>query len=347
MRVQFVLLAALLAAPAFAQEKKSSPLPNHLPVRVEACFGRTYNAAHLREHPRQRVTSFHILRDFEPDRHAETEPLSRADMIDSDGNNGYIALKAYLRLRDRKGVYSNYFNCGRSEKGVVQCYIECDGGTFLVRPSGGSLLIENQGFVVVGGCGASDEDFENPVEVRPGADDKTFRLDKQPLDQCTELREAMLPTWAKLGPPLRERFARAGALCLAREYDAAHLASHPQQTVKRIAVFKTAADGKPHDPPQYNLAFRVELKDGRQLDGSTDCWPEDYTYACTSDVGSFYLTRTADGAMLRDRKGNLGTLLKGKLGSDDRMFRTHRRGGERLQVLARPTLLARADELIE
>ena len=36
---------------------------------------------------------------------------------------------------------------------------------------------------------------------------------------------------------------------------------------------------------------------------------------------SFYLTRTADGAMLRDRKGNLSTLLKGKLGSDDRMFR--------------------------
>ena len=107
--------------------------------------------------------------------------------------------------------------------------LDCDGGTFLVRPSGGSLLIENQGFVVVGGCGASDEDHENLVAVLPGADDKTFRLDKQPLDQCTALREAMLPTWAKLGPPLRERFATAGALCLAREYDAGHLASHPNR----------------------------------------------------------------------------------------------------------------------
>ena len=72
----------------------------------------------------------------------------------------------------------------------MQCGIDCDGGIFLMRPSGGSLLIENQGFVVVGGCGASDEDNENPVVVRPGADDKTFRLDKQPLDQCTALREA-------------------------------------------------------------------------------------------------------------------------------------------------------------
>jgi hypothetical protein len=326
MRVQLALFAALLATSAFAQEDRSSPLPNHLPVGVEACFGRTYDAAHLREHPGQRVTSFHILRDFEPDRHAETEPRSRSDMIDIDGNNGDITLNAYLRLRDRKGVYSNYFNCRRTEKGVVQCGIDCDGGTFLVRPSGGSLLIESQGFVVVGGCGASDEDQENPVAVLPSADDKTFRLDKQPLHQCIALREAMLPTWAKLGPPLRERFAMAGALCLAREYDAAHLDSHPQQTVKRIAVFKTAADGKPHDPPQYNLAFRVELKNGRKLEGSTNCWPEDYTYACTHRmdrdmVQSFYLTRTADGAMLRDRKGNLGTLLKGKLGSDDRMFR--------------------------
>ena len=41
----------------------------------------------------------------------------------------------------------------------------------------------------------------------------------------------------------------------------------------------------------------------------------------TDTTKSFYLTRTADGAMLRDRKGNLAALLKGKLGSDDRMFR--------------------------
>ena len=325
MRVRLALATALLAVPALAQER-SSPLPSHLPLGVEACFGRTYDAAHLSAHPKQRVTSFHILRDFDPDRHKEHEPRSRAEMIEIDGDNGDVTLNAYLRLRDRKGVYTNYFNCRRTEKGAVQCGIDCDGGIFLMRPSGGSLLVENQGFVVVGGCGASDEDNENPVVVRPGADDKTFRLDKQPLDQCTALREAMLPAWTKLGTPLRERFANAGALCLAREYDAAHLAAHPQQTVKRIAVFKTAAKGKPHEPPQYNLVFRAELKNGRKFEGTTNCWPEDYSYACTNNIDydtakSFYLTRTADGAMLRDRKGSLSTLLKGKLGNDDRMFR--------------------------
>jgi hypothetical protein len=326
-RVALPLAAALLlAAPASAQDKKSSPIPSHLPVGVEACFGRSYDAAHLSAHPKQRVTSFHILRDFDPDRYLENEPRSRAELIGVDGDNGDIALRAYLRLRDRKGVYSNYFNCRRGEKGAVQCGIECDGGTFLMRPSGGSLLIDNQGFVVVGGCGGSDEDNENPVVVRPGADDKTFRLDRQPLEQCTALRDAQRPAWAKLGAPLRERFAKDGALCLVREYDAAHLASHPQQTVKRIAVLKTAAAGKPHEPPQYNLSFRAELKNGRKLEGATNCWPEDYSYACTHNAEhdtarSFYLTRAGDGVMLRDRKGSLGALFNSKLGSDDRIFR--------------------------
>jgi hypothetical protein len=319
------LLLALAAVPAAAQDNKSSPLPGHLPLRAEACFGRVYDAAHLRAHPKQRVTSFHLLRDFTPGNNAESEPQSREELLDADGSDGTIGVTAYLRLRDRKGVYSNHFSCRRNDKGGVFCGIDCDGGSFIARTSGNSLLIENQGFVVVGGCGASDEDNENPVSIRPGADDKTFRLDKQPLDQCTALRDAQKPAWARLGPPLRHRFAKDGALCLARDYDAAHLASHPQQTVKRIAVFKNAG-GKPHEPPQYNLAFRVELKNGRKFEGRTNCWPDEYSYACTHDAEhdtqrSFYLTRAGDGVMLRDRKGSLGALFKTRLGNDDRMFR--------------------------
>lgn len=318
------LLLALSAVPAAAQDK-SSPLPGHLPLRAEACFGRVYDAAHLRAHPKQRVTSFHLLRDFTPDNNAESEPQSREELLDADGSDGIIGVTAYLRLRGRKGVYSNHFSCRRNDKGGVFCGIDCDGGSFIARTSGNSLLIENQGFVVVGGCGASDEDNENPVSIRPGADDKTFRLDKQPLDQCTALRDAQKPAWARLGPPLRERFAKDGTLCLTRDYDAAHLASHPQQTVKRIAVLKSAG-GKPHEPPQYNLAFRVELKNGRKFEGRTNCRPDEYSYACTHDAEhdtqrSFYLTRAGDGVMLRDRKGSLGALFKTRLGNDDRMFR--------------------------
>ena len=306
-------------------ETPSSPLPDHLPVGVEACFGRTYDAAHLRTHPRQQVTSFHILRDFSPDQNSEEELQSREDMVKNDGSDGNIPLTAYLRLRDRKGVYSNYFGCRRSESGGVLCGIDCDGGTFQMRPSGGSLLIENQGFVVVGGCGASDEEQAEPVFVKPGADDKTFRLDKQPVEQCTALRDAQKPAWAKLGAPLRQRLAPESTLCLARSYDAAHLAAHPQQTVKRIAVLRTAGDTG-HQPPQYNLVFRAELNNGRKLEAKTNCWPEGYTYTCTHDAEldtqrSFYLTRAGADVTLRDRRGSLAALFKDKLGTDDRMFR--------------------------
>jgi hypothetical protein len=246
-------------------------------------------------------------------------------LISNDGSDGNIGLTAYLRLRDRAGVYSNYFGCRRGDAGLVGCGIDCDGGSFRLRTSGGSLLVENEGFVVVGGCGGSDEEQENPVHVQPGADDKIFRLDKQPLTQCTALRDAQRPAWAKLGPPLRERLALGGALCLSRVYDAAHLAAHPRQNVKRIAVLKVAA-ASGHTPPQYNLIFRAELKNGRKLEGKTNCWPENYAYTCTHDAAadtqrSFYLTRAGDSVMLRDRQGSLGALFKSALGDDDRMFR--------------------------
>jgi hypothetical protein len=310
---------------ACAQDRKFSPLPNFLPLGTEACFGRIYDAEHLRRHPKQRITSFHILRDFAPDQDLETETSSREDMLNRDGTDGFIDLTTYVRLRDRDAVYSNYFRCHRGEGGVVQCGIECDGGSFALRPSRGALVVENQGFVVIGGCGASDEQQDNAVYVQRGVDDKTFRLNKRPLLECAALQHAQRPIWAKLGRRLRERFAAHGALCLTRAYDAAHLAAHPQQTVKRIAVLKIAVTSD-HSPPQYNLLFRAELKDGQRMEAKTNCWPDGYAYACTHDMEvdahpSFYLTRAADGVMLRDRKGNLGALFKSKLGSDDKMFR--------------------------
>ena len=57
--------------------------------------------------------------------------------------------------------------------------IECDGGSFrLARAGANSVLLHNNGFVLVGGCG---EEMEEGKEVYfdPGADDKVFRLDSE------------------------------------------------------------------------------------------------------------------------------------------------------------------------
>lgn len=324
-RTLIALALLAIAVPAAAQEK-STPLPEHFPLGVEACFGRNYDAAHLKATPRQRVTAFYLHRSFEPDKALEEPPQSREDRVSADGENGMVNVTGYFRLRDRKGVFTNYFSCTKESEGNgVRCGIDCDGGSFKLRASGKSLLAENEGFVVVGGCGADEEESAKPVFIKPGTDDKTFRIDPQPPAQCTTLQNERAPVWARLGEPLRERFAATETMCLTRSYDAAHLASHPRQMVKRIAVLKTSGDAA-KDAPQYNLQFRIELKNGRKLEGRTNCWPENYTYACTHDAAldtqrSFYLTRAGDDVMLRDQRGSLGTLLKATLGSDDRMFK--------------------------
>jgi hypothetical protein len=327
-----VVLAGLLcvgaAHVARGQEEKSTPLPSHLPLGVEACFGRVYDAQHLKSHPRQRVTSFHIFRDFTPDPNWEMEQNTREEMIAVDGDNGYVNVTAFIRFRDRKSVFSNMLSCRRADGGKVFCGIDCDGGSFNLRPSGASsLLVENNGFVVVGGCGGNEEEQDRPEFVAPGADDKTFRLDKQPIAQCVALRQAQAPAWAKLGKPLRLRLDKARATCHARTYDAAHLRAHPQQNVRRIAVLNPAKEQPAKDDePNYQFVFRVEMKDGQTFEGRGNCAPDRYAYICNplnpgNDAHEFYLTRAGEAIMLRDRKGVLAESLGAEFGTDDRMFR--------------------------
>ena len=111
--------------------------------------------------------------------------------------------------------------------------------------------------MVVGGCGASEDDRENEEYVRPGVDDKVFRLDPKPFAACMAEREAMAPAFAKLGKPLRVRFEENETACFSRSYDAAHLASHPKQTVKRIAVMKTMSSKKDPNQVHYELHIRA------------------------------------------------------------------------------------------
>lgn len=325
----FLRISALAVLPfgAFAQDEKSSPMPSHLPLRTEACFGRVYDPAHLSAHPRQRVTAFHIAREFKADPNSEYEPTPESEARNADGSDGRISVTAYVRFRDRKGVYANGLSCWKTDGAKVLCGIDCDGGSFALRPAGQSLLLDNNGFVVVGGCGASEDEQENEEHVLPGADDRTFRLDPKPFAACMAERDAMAPAFAKLGAPLRARFRDSETLCLSRTYETAHLAAHPKQSVRRIAVLKTKESRSDPDLPFYNLTFRIELRDGKTFEQKAGCYPDRYALACRPDVPMdedryFYLSRAANGgAMLRDKHGLLEKLFATRLGTDDRVFR--------------------------
>jgi hypothetical protein len=236
---------------------------------------------------------------------------------------------AYVRFRDKPGLFTNWLSCGKSTDGKgIRCGVECDGGGFRISAKDMALLVENDGFVVTGGCGANEDDQERRDFVRPGEADKEFVLDPRPLAECTAIRDSLKPMWAKLGAPIRERLAKSGAVCFSRSYDAAHLVKHPQQTVKRIAVLKPQR-GKAMfgDQQIYELTFRVELKNGKKLTKKTTCQPSKYAYGCTHDPAmdtqeDFYLTRAGDNEiMLRDKRARLEKLFDASLGTDDRTFR--------------------------
>ena len=326
-----IVCAVAVAAPGLCAaqdgEKKESPLPSHLPLRTEACFGRAYDAAHLSAHPKQRVTSFHLAREFKEDQNLEFDPTPEQEVKNEDGSYGRVNVNAYVRFRDRKGVFTNALSCVKGDDSLVRCAIDCDGGSFNLNSSGQSLLLENNGFVVVGGCGANDDEYENPEHVSPGADDKAFRLDPKPFAACMAERAAMAPAFAKLGKPLRVRFKENETLCFSRSYDLAHLAAHPKQTIKRIAVLKTRESRPDPDVWQYNLTFRIETRDGTKFEQIAPCSPDQYALGCQPDGPldadrSFYLTRAGENEMmLRDRHGLLDKVFRTRLGSDDRMFK--------------------------
>jgi hypothetical protein len=251
-----VVLGSLAAWPTPGRTETRPPL---LTADQEACFGRTYDAAHLKAHPKQKVASFHVLRSLEERRQAENwTPDARAEAIRNFREDGQASVSAFVNFRDRKGTFYNSLTCDKETREGVRCMIECDGGSFrMVRTGGNAVLLHNNGFVLLGGCGEEIEDSQR-VHLSPGADDKVFRLDSQPIAACRAEEQKATPIPA--GTPLRERFKEDEQFCFGRDYDAAHLRSNPKQMVSQIRVGRLTPD-KEQDPdaPEKFWWFRVKL----------------------------------------------------------------------------------------
>jgi hypothetical protein len=143
-------------------------------------------------------------------------------------------VSAYVNFRDRRETLYNSLICNKEGKDGVECYIECDGGSFnLKRQNASTILMKNNGFVLKGGCGEEPEDGKD-VRFEPGADDKVFLLENKPVAAC--LAEAQKAVPIGNTTPLRERFKEDEAFCFGSDYDSAHLASHPRQVVTSLRV---------------------------------------------------------------------------------------------------------------
>src|SRR6266540_707893 len=219
-----VLAAAI--SPAVAQSR--NPV---FTADREACFGRVYDRAHMASHPDQKAISIHVFRAL--GHRAESEkwyPGQRDEEIKRFRESGDTSVAAFVTFRDRRGYFRNTLNCNKEDQDGVLCAIFCDGGSFkLKREYANATMLVNHGFVLVGGCGGEDVEESQTVHFSPGKDDKLFRLETKPLSAC--LAEAQKSIPIPPGKPLRERFKEDEAFCFGRDYDRAHLGSHPQQMV--------------------------------------------------------------------------------------------------------------------
>jgi hypothetical protein len=277
---------ALLPAPAVAETRNSIFTADR-----EACFGRVYDRVHIASHPQQKVTSIHVLRALGERPETENwQPDQRDEQIKRFREDGQTDILAFVTFHDRKGTFYNSLTCNKEGPKGTLCYIDCDGGSFtLKRANQGAVLLENEGFVLVGGCAEEVEEGKE-VYFKPGKDDKVFRLDSKPVAVCRAEEQKAKPVRA--GAPLRERFKEDEEFCFGRDYDEAHLASHPKQLVTSLRVGRLDPAKEKANPDAskwwwYNVALDVTLalrSGGAATAAHYDCTPQEGNWECRRET---------------------------------------------------------------
>jgi hypothetical protein len=289
--------------PYRAQAQSPTPL---FTADQEACFGRVYDKSHLSRHPDQKVTSIHIFRYLSERLEAEDwRPNQRAETIKQFREIGQTNLQVFVTFRDRKGYFYQYVVCPGETNNTMHCGVECGGGTFdLKRESPTTVLLHNNGFVLVGGCGAGVDEPE--IDFIPGKDDKVFRLESKPAPVCRVEDQKARPIGA--GKPLRERFGEKEPFCFGREYDAAHLVKHPRQTVVSIRVWRPMPEQEQLDNPLWPGAVKlsVSLKldvSGVPRSSNYTCFPRAASWECYAGSSTSDTPSTCDNNVVQLARG--------------------------------------------
>lgn len=141
--------------------------------KASACFVRRYDAGHLAQHPKQKVTAMKLLVT------AENHP----------GEPTSYAYKAGFQFRHRAGNFDAGSGCGRIEDGARQIHLACDGdcgsgGIDMATSKDGKSMIVHLEAIPIRDRDHPDGD-EQTLEA--GADDKAFRIDRVDIGECAEL----------------------------------------------------------------------------------------------------------------------------------------------------------------
>jgi len=151
-----------------------------------ACFVRRYDAAHMAQHPKQKVTVLKLL--------------ITAEMVPDDKVLEY-SFRLGVAFRDRPGDFDSSGDCGHAAvtklpdpaetvipAGTdIVCAVDCDGGGVTVSLANNDASVIVRPLERIRIWKGKDPDESAATALNAGADDKVFRLDRTKLDECTPL----------------------------------------------------------------------------------------------------------------------------------------------------------------
>ena len=145
--------------------------------KTYACFVRRYDAAHLKQHPLQKVSAMKMLMTVEKS--------------DEDASPQY-GFRLGVGFRNRPGAFSSGGSCSDAKalpdggRMMISCGVDCDGGALYVTlASGDKSVVVDLDQIRIWDVNKPDEDATQSLPA--GADDKSFRLDRANLEECASL----------------------------------------------------------------------------------------------------------------------------------------------------------------
>jgi hypothetical protein len=144
---------------------------------AKACFKHAYDAAHLRRHPDQKVTSMVFrLRYYK----------HPGDKQDPQGQRFYY-FDLGARVKGRPRFLRAAGECNPDGTGI-RCRVDCDGGGVNIRfdPSNDTLLVGFNKLIprlrMTESC--ADDERAPLYELEPGQDDRSFQLTRADSAMC-------------------------------------------------------------------------------------------------------------------------------------------------------------------
>ncbi|WP_245429435.1 hypothetical protein [Mesorhizobium sp. WSM3860] len=316
------------------------------PNGADVCFGRVYDAAHLKAHPHQKVARIFFYYGHDPVSRPNEEPSTMSDAA----YNGFLTTTVRgAKKPEWAAGWCNNEDPSDKASGI-RCGMECDRtlASLKVDDKGRLILSNVQPDVYLDAGAEEDLGKARYNEQALGREDDNFRLDPMPADTCKAEFARIAPIDPALGAPLRERLKPDQPFCFGRDYDDAHLKSHPDQMTQSIRVFRGpielasfAAGGDAANwPDGADIAISVTTRQKEakvmqtySCQGEADQWrcsasSKMSDFACDISQKELFLKRGASGTMLLANPNNAlaivdlcSKLAGGKTKSDDKIYR--------------------------